>query len=505
MNLRVHGQGFDSTPSKRRRRCLPVLATCLALASVAGNALADDSGEVPAATAMSVMAEVLQSRGLTPPANSGLSMGDYIESNAGQAGERRVWVSIGPEGNIIPGAEWRDGHKEYCKQRARETLEPAQRIRFKLNRLTETDAGKTRYQYFVFGGVIDTATGSINHQQEWESSVMQDIGATSGVRENPDADALFALMSEAMDGMPLKPRAMVGPCGEIRLEHVSGSQVGEPIVFQAGFQGSYGRYLNYTWDFGDGSAPEDIGKRAQHVYARNGTYPVTVTVEGKDVEPSSKTLEVVIGGSLALHFSSRIEMRAPGDTRIVSKFESVVPLSISADGTFQGSAPLRNVEMSNSAADRMVTALGCTVTPRDGVLEARATLPDVSGKTAGGTEVSVTIPHDRSRPIQEAVPGADVRCPNLEGNPVGPLMRQAVAGIGATWWTSFVASHEREVQADGSFHFSEWEATDDPGVIARKVYRNTLTLEGPSSVNEVTTLEIRGGSGTTAPDDTAAM
>lgn len=462
---------------------LPMLATALLLAT-AGNSHAR---KVAPATAEDVMARLLQDRGLAPSATHGLSFDDYIESSGVEDGTTRVWVTLGPDGNIIPGGEWRDGHPEYCAQRARHTQTAARLIRFKIHRTSETLDGRTRYQYYVFAGAVDGATGTVTNQREWDSSVMQDASAMA----NPDAEALYPLMNEALDDMGVHPGEMVGPCGDVRLEHVSGSQVQEPIVFQAGFQGSSGRYLEYTWDFGDGSPPEDIGQRANHVYDRSGTYPVTVRVEGEDIEPGSRTIEVVIGGELALHFSSRIQMIAPENTRIVSKFESVVPLTMSADGTLQGSAPIRNVEFSHSAADMLRARLGCTVTTRDGVLDVRATLPDEADGTAGGPRVALSMLQDRAIPLMKAVPGADIHCPGAQGGGLVAMMRKVISGIGMAWWSGFIALHQDAARMEGSFHFNDWDTAGASGVIARKTYRGSLTYEGPTTVSEVTTIEIR--------------
>lgn len=417
---------------------------------------------ISGAEAIDAMKEVMRARGMTPPPESGLSLDDYIQTSLDESGSRNVRLWIGPDGHIIPSPEWQTYHPTYCMQRARYMESAANVLNFKASRNTEELDGLERTQTFTFVQFIDAGTLVIEEQREGEEG------------PDPDSRGLVATMSDAWDQLTVPIGGLTGPCGEVRVRHVEGTDAGDEFVFLAGFQGTYGRYLNYTWDFGDGSAPVSGGKRARHVYDAEGTYEVSVRVEGDNIEPGTGTLTVDVGATeLILVFSSRSEQREPDGYLQASRYEGTIPLTARDDSTYEGTAPVRNVEYVHTELENAPG--GCRGVPRDGAFTARVEIPNRGGGSADGIEAFLVPPSD------EATPRADVVC---EGGMVVP-------GFADTWWGTFALLHAPE---DGeSYQFSEWEPAADPAVIARTVASASRTLEETTTVSVETTIEIRRG------------
>lgn len=242
---------------------------------------------VSSAEATGALAQALRARGLTPSPESGLSLDDYIASTAADPDSRTVSFLLGPDGRLVPTDEWRDYHPDYCKARARHTRPASSRVSFRIVRNTERHDGRTRNQLWVFGRVADLGTGRYTEASEGEATNMTGVDRAD---EGWAADAL----EEAFAGLQTPMAAPESPCGEVRLEHVSGREVGDRFVFQAGFQG-HGQHLGYAWDFGDGATAEGRSlQRPRHVYADKGTYPVRVTVYGPGDEVHEQAISVQV-------------------------------------------------------------------------------------------------------------------------------------------------------------------------------------------------------------------
>lgn len=476
-----------------------VVTLCLAGVTAPVLAAGGDSVVISTAIAKKLLIEQLQSRNLVP-ATSDLSLEDYIYSNAGQ--ERLdpiVGVWLDAEGQMVPDPAWQDTHKAYCKYRARPPLKATQLLRFKMHRPDERGGGKVRYQYTVVAGLMDVSNPDkwyLRRQHRGESTVMQSDNSKFAVMDNPDDDGLLEPMKDAWDGLNPVVTAPLGPCDKIHVEHVSGHTVGKNIKFLVGYQDARSPKLEYHWDFGDGSKSVDGGQSAVHVYAKEGTYTVTVRVEGtvggRQVAPDTGTVNVVIGDNqLELVFSSRIEQQFP-DGHFVQKFQSTVPLAIGAGSVFEGQAPLHSVQMENTYQAQMMRQLKCSLAPRDGVLKVSASLPE-STRGAAGVDVTLIMPVDPTRPSLQAVPGVEVTCPPMPG--FAAMMKKVLDGMGANWWMAFQIFHKDELQGKGEYGVVDWQPSSDPGVIARKTYRREMRLDSDQTLQETTTLEIRGGSG----------
>ncbi len=236
---------------------------------------------------------------------------------------RHVGFQIGPDGTIIPNGEWRDFHPNYCKEQARSMHDPSTLMDFKIVRLTERSDGVTRNQLTVFARLSDAETGVLTHASEGEATNM--TGEHAG--EGTVADALERAFAN-MAGVGL--RAPGDPCGAVRLEHVSGEEVGDPYVFQAGFQG-HGQHLVYTWDFGDGATAEGRSlQRARHGYETAGDYDVTVRVPGRDGAMHSQTIRVhVDDGELD---AATCTFTATVSGAIVGEFEGTATVMFDSEG-----------------------------------------------------------------------------------------------------------------------------------------------------------------------------
>jgi len=243
--------------------------------------------EVSGAEALGALKQVMRARGLVPNPGSRLSMDDYVSTKPGAMSDQLVGFAIGPDGQLIPTQEWRDYHPEFCKQRSREMLAPESFIEFKVTRTSERLDGAERNQIYVFARLRDAESGKIIEQHEGEATNMTGV-------DRPDEGDVADALEQAFSKMQASAAPPDSPCGAVPVEHLAGEKVGEDFDFLAGFRGSYGRYLDYTWDFGDGSGPVSVGKNATHVYNAPGTYVVSVEVDGENMDPATGKVAVEV-------------------------------------------------------------------------------------------------------------------------------------------------------------------------------------------------------------------
>ena len=239
-------------------------------------------------------------------------------------GDRKVSVSLGPDGQLVPTDEWRDYHPDYCEERAREARPASQAVDFVVYQHTEQQGGRTRNQITVTAQVRDLESGISVEQRQGEATNMTGVDRAD---EGWTSDAL----EEAFAQLQTPMAAPESPCGEVRLEHVAGREVGDDFVFQAGYQG-HGQHLGYAWDFGDGAAAEGRSlQRPRHVYSDEGTYPVQVTVYGPDEEVHSQTVQVRVRPSEEANLAT-CTFRAEVNGAIEGTFEGTATVAFDAEG-----------------------------------------------------------------------------------------------------------------------------------------------------------------------------
>jgi hypothetical protein len=458
---------FSPSRALLRWACLPAFVLLVALTAPPCAAQDGDSETVSAAEATDALAQAMRARGLTPPSESDLSLEDHISTHV-DGSNQHVSLTIGPDGHAIPSGEWQDLRRNYCKRQARYMRGASTLLDFEIYRNRERLDGVVRNQLFVFARLIDVESGKSIEQREGKAS---NITGEQRASEGYAAEALEAAFAK----MERQPKAPDGPCGEVRLKHVEGEKVNDAFVFRAGFRG-FGKALVYTWDFGDGSETA-VGRslqRATHVYDAEGTYEVSVRVEGtahgKPIEPGVGTVSVTVGGGLTLFFSSKIEQGAHGgEYQAISRYEADIALTPGENSTtYEGKALLRNVEHFIS----LLEGAPCTAQPGSAGMSARVTLPE----EAPATQVEVVLV------VDEAFPEAALSCeyPGIAGR----FRRMATV-----WWPGFAVMHEGDF-GKGGFLVTGWEWVDDPVVVARKVYSGSLSRESVT-MSEETTIEIR--------------
>lgn len=269
----------------------PLLATLL-LSSMSILAQAQDEGRalINAAIAQDAVMEILPDI----PEKVGLSPEDYISGNDHTADTRRVTVRIGPDGHVIPSADWQKYHPAQCRKQARETSAAAQHLTFEMQRITESQDGLTRHQYFAAVRLVDAESGLVKKKADGESTVGRAATGGDGLMENPDSEGVPEALNDAMGKLGVNIGTPNDGCGEIRLVHQFGAVVDDEFGFVAGYQNESGPNVTYEWDFGDGSATGSGDQVGRHVYTQKGTYTVTVHVGGEGVRAGSANINVVV-------------------------------------------------------------------------------------------------------------------------------------------------------------------------------------------------------------------
>lgn len=459
------------------------------------------AAEISPATARSALVDVLADRGKMAPETSNLTLNDYINihTTTDENGERGVslTVPLDDRGRMIPNQKWRDAHPEYCRMQARETAIPSKQLLFKMVKIREAadtqrvkgledEDGKAVRIYYSTEAHLVSLGGEVKNRIGKASSseaTWMEIQKSRYALGNPDRQMLNQTLGEALDKLGAKVGKPTHGCGEIRLEHLSGEMVGEPVSFLAGYQGYYGKTLDYRWDFGDGSSNDANSKQVSHVYTEEGTYAVTVHVSGKHIEPGSQTIDVTIKDGLVLDFSSQVSASGNTPERTI-KVAATVPLTRQSDTLLTGSAPLRNVQTSVHGLSQVGCAAGSTY---GGRLDVSVNWPGPDA--TGGPQVSLTIP-DGERP------GVKVSC---DASPMPAMAHQRIIErIGNSWWLLFRELHGAEQQADGSFLFEGLEANQEgaeTAVVATQASsqsRQITDAEGGNiTLQDTITIELR--------------
>lgn len=271
-------------------RILPWLVACALFTSSAMALAQETASSINPAIARDAVMNILP----PIPAELRLSAQDYVATNDASADTRYVQVRIGPEGQVMPTRDWQDSHPSHCRSQARETNTPDRILSFKLIRTQEVHEGLTRYQYYTYARILDAESDIIKRQVEVESSVGQASDGAGRLMENPDREVLDDAVSYAMQKLGVDLGMPDDGCGDIRLAHLSGSQVDEPFVFVAGYQNQSVPNMTYEWHFGDGSSTTSGEQLGQHVYAAKGDYTVTVHVSGEDVRAGSASIGITV-------------------------------------------------------------------------------------------------------------------------------------------------------------------------------------------------------------------
>lgn len=228
------------------------------------------------------------------PADVGIAPQDYVSIRDGSAGAKHVRVRIGPDGNMMPTADWQDSHPSQCAKQARETGEASSVLDFKMQVNEEEHDGLARYQYFTFARIIDADSNIITQQMEGDATVGQQSTGKGGLMDNPDAEGLDQSVVEAFRKLGADLGTPSDGCGDIRLAHQAGVMVDDEFVFVAGYQNQSLPAMEYEWDFGDGSSAMSGGQLGRHVYAEKGGYTVTVHVSGEGIRPGSASIGVTV-------------------------------------------------------------------------------------------------------------------------------------------------------------------------------------------------------------------
>lgn len=248
--------------------CITAFVTVLCFASMPVFAQAqDDSAQINPAIAQGAVLDLLPEI----PMKDGLSPEDYVSGNDHTAVTRRVTVQIGPDGQIMPGADWQKSHPEQCRKQARETNAAAQRLTFEVQRRTESLDGLTRHQYFATVRVIDETSNIVKKKADGTSTVGQ-ITQGGGVMENPDNDGVPDAIGKAMQALGVNFGAPTDGCGDIRLTHRFGGMVDEEFRFVAGYQNASAPNVTYEWNFGGGSGAGSGSQLGRHTYTEKGNY-----------------------------------------------------------------------------------------------------------------------------------------------------------------------------------------------------------------------------------------
>ena len=209
----------EITPNHRVQKFSPVAGSDAAIAGDAsGEAGPGALATVPAGDAQDAAIEALRDLGLTnrgadtafvTASTTAPEATDYVATEVDDNGYRRITMSIGPDGNIIPTGDWRDDNTGFCSA-SNEKLKGAVR-------LLNVKVYPVDDSFFAFAQYIDVATGEILEQREGVSSGLSraineavsklqvTIGSTTSPCETVARDFRFRFETDLVEEITLSP------------------------------------------------------------------------------------------------------------------------------------------------------------------------------------------------------------------------------------------------------------------------------------------------------------
>jgi PKD domain/CHAP domain len=134
-------------------------------------------------------------------------------------------------------------------------------------------------------GTINMANGDFSGDQDIDVQYDTEISLTSWASAVWYHGEQWVLISP--------PGAAQQPAPQVTLNGPSRAVAGTSLSFTASAPGA----TQYLWTFGDGRADNVPGASVSHVYAENGTYPVTVSVTSGQGTVTTKAMDVTVTGA----------------------------------------------------------------------------------------------------------------------------------------------------------------------------------------------------------------
>lgn len=219
--------------------------------------------------------------------------------------------------------------------------------------------------------------------------------------------------------------------------------IGLATAFDASGSTDDGTLDRYTWDFGDGTSA--TGMTAEHTYAADGTYTVTLTVTDDQGATGTATQEVTVAAT-------------PNEEPVAEFTTSVVELAVSVDGSGSSDADGQIVSYEWDFGDGG-SATGVSVEhayAADGTYRVTLTVTDDQGATGTSTQdVSVDATGD---PVTATV---------IERN--------------ASWSWYYEAPEPQADWKQLAADVSSWESGSAPLGFGFSAVATDIDIEGPTS------------------------
>lgn len=260
-----------------------------------------------------------------------------------------------------------------------------------------------------FSGLNSYDPDGVITEYRWDFEDLDDPVRTEGLTHVFAAPGVVGVQLTVVDGSgALNATAQTGIT--VRINHPPVAEAGPEIATSSLFvdldaSGSTdgdGDTLSYTWDFGDGSAPQQ-GQKVRHAFPRSGSYPVTLVVDDGtglgNARATDATVVVIDAAPVAV---------AGGNRDVCSGFPILFDASASADP--DGGRLLYEWDFGDGTTSKIVNPNKTYEVP--GAYPVTLTVRDESG-AASGVATDRIAALVREGPISNA--GADLQaCTNQE-------------------------------------------------------------------------------------------
>jgi len=286
-------------------------------------------------------------------------------------------------------------------------------------------------------GDIEAVQFDPTYRTEISNTVFDSAAGTiADLQEGPDGNLYYVSIFQGTFTKISAP----GPFAPTALAAASPIAGLAPFTTQLSSAGSsdpYGLPLTYSWDFGDGS-PASTDPNPSHVYAANGTYTVTLTVNN-GTAIGTATTRVVAGSALPSASITSPVLNATYNGGDTISFGGTATDAI--DGVLPGSAYTWKVDCySNGVAEPFyLNEVPQSYYTANGVTSGSFQIPqDLSNNAATFYRITMTVVD--SQGIQTAVT-RDIH-PNQTNWSVNTSVPGAAYTVDGTWQTSPYATQD---------------------------------------------------------------